>query len=284
MIVVAHERFIAGKPGGKRAALRFVDLSRADLSGRDLSDADLSASILDGAKLAGANLSRANLFGCDLRKADLRMANLTRADLRGACLRGADLSRADLSQADFRIGQIAIPHPSKGLASLSHERRHGQLDNAVLAGATLHGSQMDEASAYAADFTDCSLKGAKLARANCKDANFAGAIFDGVDLAGANLEGANLSNTVLCDVDVRAARLSDATNMLGAIGATSSEAMAKAPSLLDQALANHLWCKTGGREGRPAILDGEDLRPLGDKLRGLRLSADRKSTRLNSSH
>lgn len=109
IIVAGHERLLSGRPGGRRAALMFVDLSGADLSGRNLSDADLSGSIFDGARLIGARLERANLFGCDFRNADLRRVILVRADMRGVCLRGADLTQADLSQADFRIGQIATP-------------------------------------------------------------------------------------------------------------------------------------------------------------------------------
>ena len=89
IILTAHEKFVTGKPGGKRASLRFLDLTRLDLAGRNLTDADLSASVLDGARMIRTNLERANLFGCDLRKADLRGANLKRADVRGCCLRGA---------------------------------------------------------------------------------------------------------------------------------------------------------------------------------------------------
>ena len=62
MIVAAHERFVSGRPGGKRASLRFVDMSDCALSGRNLADADISASILDGAKLIGTKLDRATLF------------------------------------------------------------------------------------------------------------------------------------------------------------------------------------------------------------------------------
>jgi hypothetical protein len=114
MIVSAHEKFVTGKQGGKRASLRFMNLSGLDLSFRNLADADFSASILDGCRMVRTRLERANLFGADLRKADLRQAVLVRADLRGACLRGANLSQADLTQADFREGQVAIPHPRKG--------------------------------------------------------------------------------------------------------------------------------------------------------------------------
>src|SRR5579872_7415483 len=145
MIIDAHERYATGRPGGKRASLRFVDFSGLNLARRNLADADLSASIFDGCRMAAVRLDRANLFGSDLRKADLRGAFLIRADLRGACLRGANLTNADLTDADFREGQVAIPHASRGLESLRHETRAGVVDNAIFAGATLDGSQLDGA-------------------------------------------------------------------------------------------------------------------------------------------
>src|ERR1700689_4262840 len=84
MVIDAHERYVSGRPGGKRAALRFIDFSGLDLSRRNLCDADLSASVFEDARMAGCKLDRANLFGSDLSRADLRGASLVRADLRGA--------------------------------------------------------------------------------------------------------------------------------------------------------------------------------------------------------
>ena len=103
-------------------------------------DADLSGSVFDSCRMIRIDLTRANLFGCDLRQADLHEAVLIRADLRGVCLRGANLSQADLTQANFGEGQVAIPHPSKGLDHLRHESRFGEADGAIFAGATLDGS------------------------------------------------------------------------------------------------------------------------------------------------
>ena len=42
MIVMAHEKFVTGKQGGKRASLKFMNLSGLDLSFRNLVDADFS--------------------------------------------------------------------------------------------------------------------------------------------------------------------------------------------------------------------------------------------------
>ena len=185
MIVSAHEKFVTGKPGGKRASLKFVDMRGLDLSFRNLTDADLAGSVFDSCRMVRIQLVRANLFGCDLRGADLRQAVMVRADLRGACLRGANLAQADLTQADFREGQVSVPHPSKGLASVVHETRAGQMDDVNLSGATLDGSQLNGVSAFRTDFSDCSLKGAKLSGANLKDANLREAEFTGVVRTGA---------------------------------------------------------------------------------------------------
>jgi len=272
MIVTAHEKFVTGKQGGKRASLRFMQLSGLDLSFRNLTDADFTASILEDCRMVRTKLDRASLFGCDLRKSDMRQASLVRADLRGACLRGANLAQADLTQADFREGQIAIPHPRKGLDTLRHETRQGEVDEVNFSGATLDGSQFEGVSAFKADFSDCSLRGAKLSGANLKEANLVGAILDGADVKGANLEGANLSGAVMAGVDTSTARVSGAS-MNGAVGTVTREALSKAQELYERCLANQRWCQTGGKEGQAARLDGEDLRPLGDKLKGLRLTA-----------
>ncbi len=93
LVISAHERFVQGRPGGKRASLRCVDLSGLDLSNRDLSDADLSGSTFDNCRMVGVRLERANLFGCDLRRADLRGADFTGAVVRGVSLTGAMLQQ-----------------------------------------------------------------------------------------------------------------------------------------------------------------------------------------------
>ncbi|MDI1364745.1 MAG: pentapeptide repeat-containing protein, partial [bacterium] len=270
MIVTAHEKFVTGKQGGRRASLKFVNLSGLDMSFRNLVDADFTGSVLDGCRMVRTKLDRANLFGCDLRKADLRQAVLIRADLRGCCLRGASLAQADLTQADFREGQIAIPHPRKGLESLRHETRAGEVDEVNFSGATLDGSQFEGVSAFKADFSDCSLRGAKLSGANLKEANLSGAMLEGADIKGANLEGANLQGSVMTGVDTSTARTAGAS-MTGALITVTPQAMAKAQELYQRVLSNQRWCQTGGKEGEVARLDGEDLRPMGDRLKGLRL-------------
>ena len=108
LFIVAHQRFVEGRAGGRRLSLKFVDLMGLNLSGRILDDADLSGSSLENASLVGTSLGRALLFGCDLRGADMTGARMKRADIRGVSLRGANLTQADLTQADFREGVTAF--------------------------------------------------------------------------------------------------------------------------------------------------------------------------------
>lgn len=86
-VIEDHRLWLAGE-GGKRAILRYADLSYADLRGAILSYADLSYAYLRGADLSYA----------DLRYANLSHADLSDADLSDAILRHANLSDADLSE------------------------------------------------------------------------------------------------------------------------------------------------------------------------------------------
>lgn len=59
-IVILHEKWLEGEPGGKRADLRDADLSYTNLSYTNLSYANLKGANLKGADLRGANLSGAD--------------------------------------------------------------------------------------------------------------------------------------------------------------------------------------------------------------------------------
>ena len=88
-----HKQWINHKAGGKRANLRYADLTDADLRSADLTGADLT----------GADLRRANLTGADLRSAYLTGADLRYADLTGADLRSANLTDADLYKTSLPL-------------------------------------------------------------------------------------------------------------------------------------------------------------------------------------
>ena len=109
-ILEDHKRWL-NNIGGKRAILRYADLSYVSLIGVDLSGADLSDANLRFANLSDANLRFADLSGANLRDADLRStclrgANLNCIDLRDSDLKGADLRNADLSYANLRDANL----------------------------------------------------------------------------------------------------------------------------------------------------------------------------------
>jgi uncharacterized protein YjbI with pentapeptide repeats len=110
-VLTLHAAFLARAPGGRRASLKFTNLSGIDLSGRCLAEADLSGALLQGANLVHADLREANLFGADPIRADLQGADLTGASLCEAVLLDADLRRARLQGTDLTdcIGMAAGP-------------------------------------------------------------------------------------------------------------------------------------------------------------------------------
>ena len=95
---------------------------------------------------------------------------------------------------------------------------------------------------------------------------------DGADVGGTNFAGARLTGAVLTDVSMEAARL-DRTDLTGALRTPDAASKARAEALLESLKDAMAWAESGGVLGQPAILDGEDLRSLGDRLRGFRLPA-----------
>lgn len=116
----AHQRYLAGRSGGRRLNLPYADLSNYSLEGLNLRDADMT----------------------------------------GACLRGANLAGANLAGSDLREGRIALQDKLDGFDILRHEHRPGELNYAVLSGTNLAGVQMSGAVAMTSDFTDANLSGA----------------------------------------------------------------------------------------------------------------------------
>ena len=100
-ILMDHEQWLADNNTGKRADLRYADLTRADLKHANLAGADLRCANLNSADLRCANLNSANLADADLRCANLNRADLTDADLKRVSLDSADLTDADLDCADL---------------------------------------------------------------------------------------------------------------------------------------------------------------------------------------
>ena len=105
-IVAAHQAYLARRPGGRRACLKFRDLSGLDLTACRLAEADLSGACLRGCRMVRADLRGANLFGADLTRVDLTEAILADADMRGVAMSDARLIRTDLTRVDLRDGVL----------------------------------------------------------------------------------------------------------------------------------------------------------------------------------
>ena len=249
-IAETHERFARGR-GGARADLRFAELEGIDGRRRLLNDAIFVGANLKNALLAGAHFERAALQGANLRGCDLRAANLRRADLRGASMAGASLNGAVLDEADLRAIRIIRAGTNHSGFGPSH------------AGA---------ADGLAADMSHCAMRGARLCAANLKGVNFTGAVLEGANLTGANVAGAVFTGAVITGA-IGATQTLTAEQLSTCVHDPVDAAVARRPMLAARLEACAAWVESGGAEGAPAVLDHEDLRPLGGLLRERLLTA-----------
>lgn len=254
-ILLAHERHLLHKTGGAAAQLSAMDLSRLNFSQRNLSGVDLSGATLKHAVLARATLERANLYCADLRVADLRHANLSFADMRGTSLRGANLSCAILDNADLRAATMS--RPGAEAVHIADNRGANGVPSWSAPGNV--------------DFSNCSMKRASLNGANLKGANFTGAMLQGADFKGARLADVTFKDAVLTGVNLAELNVPPEA-LAGAVTEPSAQSVARAIDLKSMIDFHQLWIRTGGREGSPAVFDGEDLRPLQSYLAGRHLT------------
>jgi uncharacterized protein YjbI with pentapeptide repeats len=246
-ILAAHERYVASQ-GGMRAQLAHKSLDGLNLANRNLAEADFSGSSLVGANLAGSNLERASLYCADLRDANLQSAKMARADLRGASFNGARLMLAVLDRADLRAAMMMYVG-SDGVSVVDNERRKAS------------------GAAMGVDFSNCSLKGASFGNAKLDGANFTGALLQGANFKSARLTNVTFANAVLTGVNI--AELGVPPEALGGcIRDVTPEAAARFEALKDRLDSHQSWITSGGNQGAPANLDGEDLRPLHQLLVG----------------
>lgn len=260
-----HEYFVERKPRGRRFIMRFLQLHTLSLAKHNLTDAELTGACLYACDMSHSNFTRANLYCADMRLADATGSVFTRADLRGVTLRGAVLNRAVLDGADLRSAVVAIATEAEGIVTLRHHR-----DGSRNSGPAI--GEVGEEAQFSVDFTDASLAGARLEGASLKHANFSGAILTGAKLAGARLEGANLNGAVLTGVNVAGLGLSP-KQLVGCILDPSPAARERGAFMAVRLEEAELWWKTGGKQGHPALLDGEDLRVLGGSFAGRSLTA-----------
>lgn len=247
-IVGGHESYLARRQG-TRAKLSATKLDGLNMAGRNLSEADLSGASLIGANLRGANLSRASLYCADLRGCDLRSAHLEHADLRGATFKNANLSNAVMDHADLRAATM------------------------LYLGDTLkfQGNTHDEAPFGAVDFSGTSLRHVSFRNAKLDNANFTDALLQGASFRGARLRNACFRNAVVAGVHLD--ELMVAPRALNhCLRAPTAAAHDRAGLLFAALQGHHAWFTSQGKKGQPAMIDGEDLRPLGDALKGLCLA------------
>jgi uncharacterized protein YjbI with pentapeptide repeats len=242
-------------PSKVRSELKQAGLNGLNLANRDLRGLDFTGASLVGATLFGSNLWRVRLFGADLRRADLRNANLTGADLRGASLNHADLCHAKLDNADLRSVVMMKMGPD-GMWIV---------DQADM----FNGGRRKEVGV---DFSNCSLKGVSFSHAELEGANFSGALLQGAVFKDAKLtkpvfKGAVLAGVNLDDLAVPPEALSEC------ILDVQPEALDRIPAI-EAALERHrTWIASDGKVGAPAVLDGEDVRPLRDQFAGRAFTA-----------
>lgn len=282
-IILKHNMFIRGKPGGSRANLKFKDMRGLDFRASDLSGADFTASVMVNSNLSGGNFTNAVFYGCDMRQANLENAIFRRADFRGAYIAGANLARADLESADMREGKIL----EKGAGGQVIEREDPsgkQNPRTVLTGSRMTETNLSGVRASSADFSDADLSGVIMKGADLRHVNFTGANltrtdFSFSDLRNTNLRGAIMTETILKDTE--SAGLDDE-------GALKDEKDLGKKFDTDELDLNTLikehvsWITTVGKQGRQLDLSGYDLRSISNlKQYPLTALIAQKSTFLN---
>ncbi len=247
MILQAHAAHVAHLRGGVRASLVVCDLTGVGLSHRVLSGADLTGTTLEGADLSYAEFVGATLYCTDLRRVKAQYCDFCHADLRGSSLNGSNLARAKLDYADFRPGRLV----ERGLSEVID--RSGSAANV--------------------DFSDCSLVGASFEGAYLQGANFSRAIIHATRFKNASLANATFEGAVLSQVRLEELNLPQSVLKTCVLAPPVMESSATRHRLVT-ALAEHQhWIESDARAGFCAVLDGEDLRPLGRALAGYKLTA-----------
>jgi len=247
-LVAAHEAFLVGRTGGRRATLGFIIASGFSCDRRNLADARFDGSDFSATSFVGSDFTRASLYCCNLQGCDFRGARLLRADLRGATFAGASLAGANLDGADMRAAVLWASDEVLGLRWISVRGAGGQEVDA------------EDGVAHGVDFSNASLQGAQLRDANLKNANFTGANLAGAELIGAKLDGVRLKGAILTGMDV--SRLGvPAAALQGCVVDPTEAAIARLDHIKRELDLAQDWITRGGE---PADLEGFDLRPAAD--------------------
>jgi uncharacterized protein YjbI with pentapeptide repeats len=124
---------------------------------------------------------------------------------------------------------------------------------------------------HGVDFSNCSMKGASFGNAKLDGANFTGALLQGATFRNANLKNPVFKNAVLTGVILADLRVPPEA-LEGCVLDITAQAAARFDELQSRLAAHQQWIATQGQQGRPAVLDGEDLRPLHKLLVGRPMS------------
>ncbi|WP_372781033.1 pentapeptide repeat-containing protein [Phenylobacterium sp.] len=254
-LISAHEAFVAGRRGGRRAAFKFIVAAGYNCDRRVLAEGRFDGADFRGTSFVETDFSRASLFCANLSKCDFRRARMKRADLRGATLSGANLAGANLDGADLRAAVLFASDDINGIRWVGGRTGVGD--------ASPNNTDLGEAVAHSVDFSNCSLQGASLRDANMKNADFSGANLSGADLGGARLEGARFLGAILSGIDVTRLAIGP-TVLKGCVLDPSQEARARVDEVERELDRAHDWVAT---QGRPANLEGFDLRPASHLFR-----------------
>src|ERR687888_590655 len=65
-ILQAHERFVTGVPGGRRALLAHHEIENEDFTNRNLTEIDFVGAKLSSSRFSKSIMARANLYAADL--------------------------------------------------------------------------------------------------------------------------------------------------------------------------------------------------------------------------
>jgi uncharacterized protein YjbI with pentapeptide repeats len=247
-ILGGHRRYLTGQPG-TRAKLGSMKLDGLDMRNWDLSEADLSGTSLVGANLRGVHLSHASLYCADLRFCDLSYAHLDCADLRGVSFKGARLACVTFDNADLRAASTLQVGDKPRFKGNAH----------------------DEAPFGSVDFSNCLLRKASFRNARLYNANFTDAILEGANFDGARLGEPCFRGAILDDVDLDTLNVPRKV-LRERLPPPSIVARERANHVMAELEAHHAWFVTSGKRGRPAVIDGEDIRPFGGGLKGLCLA------------
>jgi len=254
-LVIAHEAFVAGRRGGRRAALQFIIATGFKCDRRMLADARFDGADFRGTSFVQTDLSRASLYCANLSKCDFRGARLKRADLRGSTLSGANLAGANLDEADLRAAVLWANDEIRGLRSVG--------GRPSAAGEGQDKPEDGQPVAFSVDFTNCSLLGASLRDANLKNADFSGANLSGADLGGARLEGARFKGAVMTGIDVSKLPVGPSA-LIGCVFDPTKQAKARVGEVQRELERAQDWISA---KGSPANLEGFDLRPAAHLFR-----------------